>query len=214
MLKRLLRLPEFKPAPLPKKRKPKRDLSQEDWLKAEEAGQLLHAAELDPREYAIISTFLYGGLRCNELRMLDLEDYIPASRDRPATIQILHAKGSKTRTVPIERASPSLEYWLDTRILAKGVEADCPALFRGRQGRLSNRYIREIVKNAGRRAGLLDRVHPHMLRHSYASHLCINGVPIEVVRVLMGHVSISTTQIYLAIPDESRFEAALRLDFK
>lgn len=210
MLKKLRPVPVEAPV---RKRAPKRDLSQDDWLPSEEASAVLVAAQDDPRSYAMLSVFLYCGLRCNELRMLDLADYIPATRDRPATIQILHAKGSKTRTVPAGRAADAIEYWLDTRILAKGVEGDCEALFRGRQGRLSNRYLREIVKTVGRRAGLGEKVHPHALRHSYGSHLTINGIPIEVVRVLMGHTSIGTTQLYVAVPDKSRFEAALRLDF-
>jgi site-specific recombinase XerC len=202
------------PAEPERQRKPKRDISQEDWLKAEEASALLAAAQDDPRLYAIVAVFLGCGLRCNELRMLDLADYEPASRDRGATIHIRYAKNSKQRTVPVpDMTVAALEYWLDYRAQAKGVEARCVALFRGRQGRFANRTLRELVKLTGIKAGLGDRVHPHMCRHTYASHLCIQGVPIEVVRVLMGHTSISTTQIYLAIPDASRFDAVGKLNF-
>lgn len=197
----------------PKRRAPKRDLSQYDWLPFEEAAALLRAAQDDPRDYAMLSLFLYTGLRCNELRMLDLEDYIPATANRPATIEVRFAKGDKSRTVPAGLAAAAIEYYLDFRSSARGVEGRCPSLFRGRQGRLSNRYIRELVKTRGRRAGLGEKVHPHALRHSYATHLMIQEVPIEVVRVLMGHVSIGTTQLYTAVPDARRFKAANVLDF-
>lgn len=195
------------------RRAPKRDLSQYDWLPFEEAQALLHAAQNDPRTYAMVSLFLYAGLRSNELRMLDLEDYIPATPNRQATIEVRFAKGDKSRTVPAGLAAEAIEYYLDYRALGRGVEGKCPALFRGRQGRLSNRYIREIVKTTGRRAALGEKVHPHALRHSYATHLMIQEVPIEVVRVLMGHVSIGTTQLYTAVPDQRRFKAANVLDF-
>lgn len=210
----LRRPPQPEPV-APKKRKPRNNMLREtDWLPTDSVKALLAAGASDPRTYALLAVLAGCGLRCNELRMLDLEDYQPSTATRSATIQIRFAKGSKERTVPAPPMTiEALEYWLDFRATAKGVEADCDGLFRGRQGRLSNRYIRELVKNSGRKAGLGDLVHPHMLRHTFATHLTLNGVPIEVVQVLCGHVSISTTQLYVAVPDSRRFEAVGKLDF-
>lgn len=205
----------FAPKVVPVKRKPRNNMLREtDWLKTPDIKALLAAGADAPRTYAILAVLVGCGLRCNELRMLDLEDYFPRSAGRDATIQVRFAKGSKERTVPAPQMTiDALDYWLDFRATAKGVEAKCEGLFRGRQGRLSNRYLREIVKNAGRKAGLGDGVHPHMLRHTFATHLTLNGVAIEVVQVLCGHVSIGTTQFYVAVPDERRFEAVGKLDF-
>jgi integrase/recombinase XerD len=200
--------------PAPRKRTLHRELAEEDWLKMEEASALLTAAEGDPRLYAAIAVFLGCGLRCNELRMLDLVDYQPATRDRGATIYIRYAKNSKQRTVPVPPMTvAALDYWLDYRGQAVGVEAQCLALFRGRQGRMANRYLRELVKLCGVKAGLGEKVHPHMLRHSFATHLTLQGTPIEVVQVLCGHVSIATTRMYVAVPDERRFAAVANLNF-
>jgi integrase/recombinase XerC len=215
-LRRRVEIPvELPPEPV-KKRSVNRTLRHTDWLPQEEAEALLKAAEGRPREYAMLSVFLYAGLRSNELRMLDTTDYIPATKDRPATIEIRFGKGSKERTVPAGQSVAALEYWLDHRSLAprRSVEAKSEALFRGRQGRLTNRYIRELIKNSGLAGGLGMKVHPHQLRHSFCTHLTMRGVPIEVVQVLAGHASIATTMMYVAVPDQRRFEASTRLNFQ
>jgi integrase/recombinase XerC len=153
---------------------------------------------LAARDHAI-TELLYGcGLRVAEITGLDLAASSAAAGwiDRAdATAHVL-GKGSKRRSVPVGRAAlEALDAWLALRgTLAHGDE---PALFVSRRGtRLGANQLRNRLQAQALQAGLPTHVHPHMLRHSYASHLLQSSGDLRAVQELLGHASISTTQVY------------------
>jgi integrase/recombinase XerC len=161
-------------------------------------GRTVEAPALAARDHAI-TELLYGcGLRIGELMGLDVQGS-PQARGwldlQDATAHVL-GKGSKRRSVPIGRAAlAALQTWLDHRpALAAAGE---PALFVSRLGsRLTANPLRARLQAQARQAGLPTKVHPHMLRHSYASHLLQSSGDLRAVQELLGHASISTTQVY------------------
>jgi integrase/recombinase XerD len=138
------------------------------------------------RDRAILTTLLFGGLRCNELRMLDVEDV----DFEESTVFIRYAKRDKQRIVPLhDRAREALEVYL-------GERSTGPIFLSGQGARISNRRLRSLVKEIGQRAGLKKDLHPHTLRHSYATLLREAGVELGDVGNLLGHASLDTTRIY------------------
>jgi site-specific recombinase XerD len=155
------------------------------WLTKAEREQLL-AQEMSTRNRAILTTFLFGGLRCNELRMLDVAD-VDFEAD---TIFIRYAKRDKQRFVPLHsQARDALFTYL-------GERQSGAVFLSGRGHRISNRRLRSLVKELGQRAGLKKDVHPHTLRHTYATLLREAGVELGDVGNLLGHASLETTRIY------------------
>jgi len=156
------------------------------------------ALALAARDHAI-AELLYGcGLRLSELLGLDLDAHAGAAGwiDRAdATAHVL-GKGSKRRSVPVGRpALAALDGWLMLRPLLAGAAER--ALFVSRRGsRLSPNQLRERLKAQSAAAGLATAVHPHMLRHSFASHLLQSSGDLRGVQELLGHASIATTQVY------------------
>jgi integrase/recombinase XerC len=148
-----------------------------------------------------ICELLYGcGLRTGELLGLDAHASSTARGwvdVADATAHVL-GKGSKRRTVPVGRvALQALAEWLAVRgELVKPGQTES-ALFVSRLGRrLTPNQLRARLKAQGQQAGLPTHVHPHMLRHSYASHLLQSSGDLRAVQELLGHASISTTQVY------------------
>ena len=158
-------------------------------------------AALNARDHAI-TELLYGcGLRISELLALDLV----ASRSAAGWVDIsdttVHVlgKGSKRRSVPVGGAAlAALQTWLAQRMLfVQASKADEPALFISRRGsRLTPNQLRTRLKQQALHAGLPTHVHPHMLRHSFASHVLQSSGDLRAVQELLGHSAISTTQIY------------------
>ncbi len=148
-------------------------------------------ASLDVRDKAIMELFYSSGLRLAELIALDLPDL--DLRDR--TVRVT-GKGRKTRIVPVGRhALAALQRWLGVRtgVAAVGEQA----VFVGRQGaRLGPRIVQRRIAQWARRQGLPEHVHPHMFRHSFASHLLESSQDLRAVQELLGHANISTTQVY------------------
>ena len=153
---------------------------------------------LAARDHAIVE-LLYGcGLRVAELVGLDAL----ASRDAAGWIDRADAaahvlgKGSKRRSVPVGRAAlTSLDAWLAQR--GRLAQADEPALFVSRRGtRLTAGQVRSRLKALALQASLPTHVHPHMLRHSFASHLLQSSGDLRAVQELLGHANIATTQVY------------------
>ncbi len=147
---------------------------------------------------ACITELLYGcGLRIGELVGLDVVASASARGWIDAQDGEAHVlgKGSKRRSVPVGRASlAALARWLEQRALWAGDDA---ALFIGSRGqRLTPQHIRVRLKRRSRLAGLATPVHPHMLRHSFASHVLQSSGDLRAVQELLGHASISTTQVY------------------
>jgi integrase/recombinase XerC len=163
-------------------------------LDADQMGRLLAFRvddSLSARDKAIMELFYSSGLRLTELVSLNTAAVDLADR----TVRVL-GKGSKTRIVPIGRqAIDALKNWLRQRatLIKPGVDA----LFVGQNGRpLSARAVQLRVGAWGRRQGISVHVHPHMFRHSFATHLLESSGDLRGVQELLGHADIGTTQIY------------------
>ncbi|NBO76118.1 MAG: tyrosine recombinase XerC [Betaproteobacteria bacterium] len=155
-------------------------------------------AALAARDHAIIE-LLYGcGLRVGELVGLDVQpsDQALGWLDLQDATAHVTGKGRKRRSVPMgEAALRAVQAWLAHR--GTTVPARDAALFLNRQGlRLSDSQVRTRLRQAALQAGLPTSVHPHMLRHSFASHLLQSSGDLRAVQELLGHAHISTTQVY------------------
>ena len=147
---------------------------------------------LEVQDMAMFELLYSSGLRLGELVSLDVDGGLDL-RQGEVTIT---GKGSKTRTVPVGmKAREALRRWLEARdsVAAPGERA----LFLGVRGRrISPGTVGRRLKAMARRAGLAERVHPHMLRHSFASHVLQSSQDLRAVQEMLGHASISTTQVY------------------
>jgi len=146
---------------------------------------------LGVRDQAIMELFYSSGLRLAELLGLDLQDL--DLRDR--TVRVL-GKGGKARIVPVgKEATAALARWLQERTALAGVGE--LAVFVGvNGGRLGPRIVQRRIARWARLQGLPAHVHPHMFRHSFASHLLESSGDLRAVQELLGHANISTTQVY------------------
>ncbi|KAF1048979.1 tyrosine-type recombinase/integrase [Xylophilus sp.] len=160
---------------------------------------------LEARDAAMVE-LLYGcGLRVGEIVSLDVAASAEAQRDGRGWIDLaageahVFGKGSKRRAVPVGApALAALRHWLLRRAESGGPDlAAQPALFVGRHGtRLTAQSVWQRLRSRGARAGLAVPVHPHMLRHSFASHLLQSSGDLRAVQELLGHANITTTQVY------------------
>ncbi|MGB0213673.1 tyrosine recombinase XerC [Algiphilus sp.] len=164
-------------------------------LTREQAGTLAEVAPEDDgplacRDRALVELFYSSGLRLSELAALDLDDL--RARDE---LRVL-GKGAKTRVVPVGReAQRALAAWV--RLRGRLARTDCPALFVSSRGtRLSRRAIQQRMALRARQAGLGVPVHPHRLRHAFATHMLEGSGDLRAVQELLGHASLSSTQIY------------------
>jgi integrase/recombinase XerC len=165
-------------------------------LSPEAAGQLLDvAAETPPdiRDKAMFELAYSSGLRLAELVSLDLAHADTIRRDAEVTVT---GKGSKTRSVPVgAKARAAIEDWLQARALL--ARPGVPALFVGARGeRIAAGVVRARLAQWALRAGLPVHVHPHVLRHSFATHVLQSSGDLRAVQEMLGHSSISTTQVY------------------
>ncbi len=142
------------------------------------------------RDKAIFELGYSSGLRLSELTSLNLTDLLG-----DGTVRVT-GKGSKTRIVPVGAfAQRALDEWIASRALLARPEQ--LALFiNARGGRLSGRAIQYRIKQWAVKQGVASNVHPHMLRHSFASHVLQSSGDLRAVQEMLGHASISTTQIY------------------
>jgi len=166
------------------------------------------------RDRAILETLYAGGVRISELVGLDLDDV-----DLHDGLARVLGKGDKERVVPLGRGARDAlgEYLASGRPeLARPraaprraastrrspARADHAVFLNARGGRLTRQGAWMIVRDAGGRAGLGDRLFPHVLRHSCATHMLDHGADIRVVQELLGHASLSTTQVYTRVSPE------------
>jgi integrase/recombinase XerC len=163
-------------------------------LSVETAQRLLdvqgESSPLLTQDAAMFELLYSSGLRVGELVALDLGDD-PAQGEVTVT-----GKGSKTRTVPVgAKAREALDAWVAIR--SQVAAPDEKALFVGARGRriAPSRVWHRLTAWAKRR-GIAEHVHPHMLRHSFASHMLQSSQDLRAVQELLGHASISTTQVY------------------
>jgi len=166
-------------------------------LSVEAAQRLLEAAPADEpllvQDRAMFELLYSSGLRLAELIALDVGDGRLDLRQGEVTVT---GKGSKSRTVPVgEKARQALQAWLSIR--AQLAATDEKAMFVGARGRrIAPSVLAGRLAAWARRRGLAQRVHPHMLRHSFASHVLQSSQDLRAVQEMLGHSSISTTQIY------------------
>jgi integrase/recombinase XerC len=145
---------------------------------------------LSVRDRAILELFYSSGLRLSELVDLDVNDL-----DLRDALIIVTGKGSKTRTLPVGSfAIKALEQWLHIR---GNLNPTHSALFLSKRGtRLAPRSVQARLKRYSLQQGIGQNIHPHMLRHSFASHLLESSGDLRAVQELLGHANISTTQVY------------------
>ena len=179
-----------------------------DTLSVRQVEQLLAALQgarpRDLRDRAILET-LYGcGLRVSELCGLDLADLDLADRSLR-----VRGKGSKTRVLPLgEPALLALRIWLEQgRGEVLGRRASAAVFLNARGGRLSRVSVWTLIKRTAAAAGLAERVSPHTLRHSYATHLLEGGCDLRIVQELLGHADLATTEIYTHVDRSFLWEA-------
>lgn len=163
-------------------------------LEIEEVERLLAIPGEGPlarRDRALLELFYSSGLRLAELAALDL-----TGLDLDEGLVEVIGKGQRTRRVPVGRpARQALAHWLEVR--GEWADTDQRALFvSARGGRLSHRAIQARLAHWARRLGLPRHVHPHMLRHSFATHVLESSGDLRAVQELLGHASIGTTQVY------------------
>ena len=168
-------------------------------LDTDQVNQLLNRNDgswHDLRDHAILELFYSSGLRLSELAGANLDKLDL----RDGTIRVL-GKGSKSRVIPVGSvASKAIQQWLQVRsaLPKKNAEVeDDNALFVSERGkRLGQRSIQNRVKQWAIKRGVPGNLHPHMLRHSFASHMLESSQDLRAVQELLGHSDISTTQIY------------------
>jgi site-specific recombinase XerD len=158
--------------------------------------ETLLSSIFNKRDLAIVRLLYASGLRVSELIHLD-RDSIEGN-----SIRVLSGKGKKERVVFVDNGTLSLiDEYLSER------PDDDPALFVNQRGtRLTDRYVEILVKTHAQRAGIKKKVTPHTLRHTFATHLLQNKANIMVIKDLLGHASLSTTQIYTHVTDEYKKE--------
>jgi len=176
---------------------PKLDHHLPEFLTVEEITRLLEMPDvskpLGQRDRAVLELFYAAGMRVSEMAGLNLRQMDLDSRE----IRVV-GKGNKERVVIIGiPAAQALETYLrQTRpkLATKGSGSAVFLNYKG--GRLTERWLQKLLLKYAQNAGLLKKVHPHILRHTFATHLLDGGADLRVVQDLLGHASLSTTQIY------------------
>ncbi|MDB2544331.1 tyrosine recombinase XerC [Woeseiaceae bacterium] len=190
----LIRENEIKNNPAQSIRSPKIGKRLPENLDADSMSKLLDIKDtgfIADRDKAILELLYSSGLRLAELINLNITDIDLAD----ATVNVL-GKGNKERIIPIGRyALASLQKWLNTKKNIKTIDYD--ALFISKRGsRISPRSVQSRLNYWAKRQGITTKVYPHLLRHSFASHLLESSHDLRGVQELLGHANISTTQIY------------------
>jgi integrase/recombinase XerC len=165
-------------------------------LSPDEAVQLVEMpveTSLDARDKAMFELLYSSGLRLAELVSLDLREMQDSLRSGEVRVT---GKGSKTRVVPLgSHAIAALQAWIEVR--DQIANQDETALFVGKKGtRISPRTVQLQLRKRGITQGIASGVHPHLLRHSFATHVLQSSGDLRAVQEMLGHASISTTQVY------------------
>lgn len=172
-------------------------------LSVDEVTQLIESTAtetpVDLRDRALLEVLYGTGARISEVTSLTVDDAATA-----ADVLVLHGKGNKERLVPLgSHARQAIDAYLvrSRPVLGKGKTA---ALFLNtRGGALSRQSAWSIIKNAAQRSQIDKSISPHTLRHSFATHLLEGGADVRTVQELLGHSSVTTTQIYTHVTEDS-----------
>ena len=190
---------------------PKKELHLPDVLSLNEIDRMIAQIDMSKseshRNRAIIEMLYGSGLRVSELVNLRLSEiYLKEGYMR------ITGKGSKQRLVPISPvATEWFGYWLqDRNALDVKAEAIDISFLNRRGGQLTRAMIFTIIKTLARAAGIQKTISPHTLRHSFATHLLQNGADLRIIQQLLGHESISTTEIYTHVDIHDLREAVLK----
>lgn len=188
-----------------------------DVLSVDEVARLLDAASMggsdDPvvlRDKALLEFMYATGCRVSEAVGVDLNDI-----DTDERVVVLTGKGSKQRLVPLGKyAIDSVQRYVSlgrSQLESRAKDAkERRAMFLNKRGRrISRQSVWEVVKVAGERAHIDKPLHPHTLRHSFATHLIQGGADVRTVQELLGHASVTTTQIYTHVSPENLIETYL-----
>ncbi len=190
---------------------PKKEMHLPDVLTVEEINAMIAQIDMSSNEgsrnRAIIEMLYGSGLRVSELTDLKLSNMY-----REEGYMLIQGKGSKQRLVPI---SPEAEkwfvYWLEDRAHLDIKPAFADIAFLNRYGRqLTRAMIFTIIKRLAAAAGIHKTVSPHTLRHSFATHLLQNGADLRIIQQLLGHESITTTEIYTHVDIQDLRKAVLQ----
>ena len=173
------------------------------YLTKEEISRLFNAIE-NPKHKLMIKLMYSAGLRLSELVSLKVCNF----NFDESNGWVRGGKGNKDRAFIIAQ---SLKDELLNFISENRLNQD-DFIFIGRQGHISNRTIQEILKNAGNKAGITKHVHPHMLRHSFATHLVKDGIDLFTIQSLLGHSDVRTTQIYAHVANPKLINVKSPLD--
>jgi integrase/recombinase XerD len=189
---------------------PKVPLSLPKALTVEEVEALLGAVAGDEpqalRDRALLELLYAAGLRVSEATALDVDDV-----DLDDGLVRAFGKGARERLVPVGRsARAATQAWLVRGRPALARPRSGPALFLNLRGsRLTRQGCWKLLRHHAARAGLAAKVSPHVLRHSFATHLLAGGADIRVVQELLGHASLATTQVYTKLSQERLLEVYL-----
>lgn len=176
------------------------------FLRGAEIEALMDAPDQDPaglRDRALLELLYASGLRASEAQALDLEDLDLEAGE----VQVRHGKGGKERVALLGgKAIEAIQRYLEAgrpALAARAKTRGCKALFLNKFGsRLSDRGIRRTFDRYAALASAHLKITPHVLRHTFATHLLENGVDLRIVQELLGHASLSSTQIYTHVTAE------------
>ena len=177
------------------------------FLSANEVDAILEAAGRHPdpvlaaRNRAIVEVLFSSGIRVGELAALNVEHV-----NHEQAELLIQGKGGRQRIAFLSnKALEALQHYRRTwrqATLARTPQPDAPLILNAQGDRLDVRAVRTILLKAGRDAGIDKPLHPHVFRHSFATHLLNHGVDLRIVQELLGHVSIRSTQIYTHVSTE------------
>jgi len=162
--------------------------------------------ELALRDQAILSLLYFCGLRASELCGLELQNIYLKQR-----VLKVYGKGRKERIVPFnDECKKDIEMYLKlsrTNLLSKNKELSKKLILNNKGHSLTVRGLEYILDSIELKTGTFLNLHPHILRHSFATHLLENGADLRIIQELLGHESINTTQIYTHVTEEAMQEA-------
>ena len=190
---------------------PRRDQRLPEVLTVEEIDRLVAAVDLSTdeghRNRAILEMLYGSGLRVSELVNLRLSDMY-----RQEGYMLIHGKGSKERLVPISpEAEKWFTYWMQDRSHLDIAPDQTDYAFLNRRGhQLTRVMIFTIIRRLADKAGIKKTISPHTLRHSFATHLLHNGADLRIIQQLLGHESVTTTEIYTHVDIQDLREAILK----